>query len=329
MAQATLAAAAVADSYQDAFTVGPYPGLMDGADIRVERADVLFEVSQGDQEGGSGASPWLEGTEYLQRPGSRHVGNINGIRFRNAVAGIQAIVTAYPSGRGWPQLGPVIPIPATGVGDNLIPPSLVLGTQIGPFDLGDWPALMLGVEGRTRAGRLRALYPAGDLGQPQAVLHTAANMIGLLVVPNIGPTVNLIPDTASIGPGLPAFYAAPCGFNKQPPPQAGFGSSVIAQTGLIAVGAGANVTTLGVPYKGVAQSVIQTGAGGPYTITLDALDYLGAIQERLLEIQAMAANSAQTIEHPTVAAPMQMGVFNGGGVAGAFAWHCVVKEADA
>ena len=121
-----LNAVQAADGYTDALTLGPLPATnVDGADVTIQGAAVLAQVFRKSLQGEQAQ----DDREYLFLPGSRHLANIAGLRFRNAVAGIPAIVTASLTGPDIPLIGPIFgDIPIVGA-------PLLLPQQV-PLDAG-------------------------------------------------------------------------------------------------------------------------------------------------------------------------------------------------
>lgn len=125
-----LAAVVCQDVYADAVTLGPFAGVMDGLDLGVSGADVLAQFARSVP---TGVQPWSD-KEYLLHPGSRSIDNVCGARFRNAIAGVPAVVTASLHGSDSPILGPLTPA-AAALGPPLFPAQNValIGVGAGHF----------------------------------------------------------------------------------------------------------------------------------------------------------------------------------------------------
>jgi hypothetical protein len=332
--------ALVGDTYTDALTLGPEPGVMDGCDITIERADVLMQFAVGD----TGDVYWQD-HEYPMRPGTRHVNEVCGVRFRNKQSGAAAILNAALTGPGQPRLDPIIPLPATGIGDPLV--SVQSGgnafnptSSFGPFDVGDWPALLialgLGVTATkgARASALYTLFPT--FGNPYAAQLEVwsgpggganRSRFGILVVENLLSQVTIELDTSGAPSG--AFLVAPCAFTRQQIwQQLGDRPATLLHTGLQNVAAAGNLTFLIPPYKGVGQTSLSLGStGGPATISIVALDYTGATSEQVAYQQGLAVNNAYIIEHALVPSPMLVTVTNtNAGAVMPIAVDIVIKE---
>lgn len=324
---------AAADGYTPAATLGPLPDIIDGIDIQIERADAVFQIARG-----SGPElAWLENREYTMRPGTRFIGNVSGIRFRNANAGSPALVTASLTGPDEPRIGPRIPLPATGVGDPLLQASLatiVSGKILGPFDVGDWPGIILGAQitggGAGLGARIQAqwaTFPGGvntarslDVLIPAADIAGGGAQTGLLVVRNVLPQVSLRIDTSGAVAGN--VFATPCYLSRN----VFAGGSLIVPVGNylldavnVAVNAGATRLFMLPPYPGRIALNFITGASGPYNVFVFGDDFNDSRNGgRLLSNNGnpVAAFTGATLEFAGIAAPMIVSVTNTGGVAG-------------
>lgn len=342
--QTILTQAVCADQYGAALTLGPLPDVVDGIDLQVERADVMFQVARGS---GSDVS-WLESREYQMRPGSRFVGNVAGIRFRNATAGAAAIVTAAVTGPDEPRLGPVIPLPATGIGDPLLQLNSlpVSGSIFGPFDVGDWPNLLMGAIGKDNAQGIsvQAIYQLlpGAVGggfQPLRQLQTLKSSAafragpptgsGLLVVQNLLAQVKLRVDWNGGAAANGSVFIAPCAFERHQ--LVGFGEPETVADFNDVIAAGATLNYLVAPYKGVGQLAldISSGAGGPLRAVLSVNDYLDSRPGQILWTNhgnLLAAASGLVAEVPLLPTPMLLAITNTGGVNATFTATIVTKE---
>lgn len=343
-----LTAAVVQDGYTPDLTLGPIAGVVDGIDLQVERADVLFQVARGSD---SASLAWLESREYQMRPGSRFVGNVAGIRFRNATPGAAAVVTAAILGADEPRLGPVIPLPATGIGDPLVQlTELPAGggpATFGPFDVGDWPSLLLGAyAGDVGQGvRLSAEYDliatgyGGGFSAERAlhVLNSNAYIgggqpSGLLVCENLLSQVSI--NVVWLG-GVAAHggvFVAPCAFTKQQLVDTVETPGILLATDATLCGAGVSQKWLLPPYKGVGSlEFIATNAGGPWRVQLDPVDY-GNVSPSNANLYSNAgalfagALAQPPIEVPLVPMPMVLTVTNTGGAGANYRATLTVKE---
>lgn len=98
-----IAAVICADTYTDALTLGPFPTIADSVDVTVQAAGVFAQLFRNVDTGVQS----LGDREYLLLPGSRTINNVTGIRFRNQIPGVPAIVTASLGGPDLPQIGPI------------------------------------------------------------------------------------------------------------------------------------------------------------------------------------------------------------------------------
>lgn len=345
-----------ADTYGPAATLGPIADVIDGIDVRVERADAIFQVAKG----GSSDLSWLESREYTMRPGSRFIGNIGGIRFRNAVAGAQALITAAVTGPDEPRIGPLIPLPATGIGNPLLQLESLpaAGATFGPFDVGDWPALFLGAlaldtgQGIRLSALYPAVFPAGltlgayEVTRSLDVLNTPAHYtagppvgVGGLVVENLASQVTISVGKNGVGDDAHgSIYVAPCNFSRHqlipPVPTSGVTPETLLNVSGN-VGAGASVTYLVPPFKGVGSFLFvgtSTGANqGPWKITLSANDF----QDQQLGPETfdnngglLAAGTSLTAEIPLLAVPAVLTVRNTGTALSSFLATIVIKESS-
>ena len=314
----------VADSYTPDLTLGPMPDIVDGIDLQVERADVLFQIARGDQS----ASAWLESREYLMRPGSRFVGNVSGIRFKNATPGAQAVVTAAVTGPDEPRLSPVIPLPATGIGDPLLqmiglPPN---GTILGPFDVGDWPSLLVAAAAQ-EAGQGIQLSPLYSLFAGAAVAPRSLTVLnggglgytggqankGIAVVQNLAGQVSVQVNWQG-GTGIPSgIFIAPCAFPQHQPFQSATITDApeVLMRGTGNVAAGGQDTYLIPPFGGIAQLFATVGGAGPWQFNLQDLGFNNALGALLLQSLGPGVGADNYIEEiATVARPMLLTIKN-------------------
>lgn len=315
------------DSYDDSLTLGPTPGIVDGCDITIESADVLMQVAIGKQ----GENYWHD-REYRMRPGSRHVDNVCGVRFRNYLAGAQARVTAALTGPALPRFGPIIPIAGAGVGDPILTltsyPIGAASKTFGPFDVGDWRALRALL--KINAG-LGAQLDAQYVGDPINTTHRTScwynagatgSSVARLLAENVSQEVNLI-VTGGDANTVVSLAVAPCSLLGQPLNLGNSGGPlVVVNVQNFAIGAGATQHDYINAFLGKAVSIFRCNAGGPLNLTLDAYDYQGNLLGRLADQQA---TTGFTIEHPLVPCTMAWTITNPGGAAN-YNLSTVIKE---
>lgn len=320
------------DAYVEALTLGPFPGVMESADITVDGADVLMEFAIGK----TGSNYWKEGVEYPMRPGTRRVDGVCGVRFRSRLAGQAASVTATLTGPGMPRFAPVTPLVPAGLGDPLLqltnftilPAQTV---QLGTFDVGEWPAILIVCSGG--GVKITADYqviPGGILDAYRSLeLTNAAGAQGSLVVPNLGATVAISATGASVGGADIDLVVCPCAITSQaystPSAKAGRAQQLtLSARPLIANG---SETWLINPFQGRAITIFRGLTGGPYNVTLDGYDYNGnlggAFGGRLIDEQA---TQGFTIEHPLLPASMGLTVQNTAGVLGTYNLSTIIEE---
>lgn len=319
----SITAAICQDAYSDALTLGPEPGIMDGCDITIEAADVLMSFNIGP----NGENYW-DSTEYRMRPGTRHVDNVCGVRFRNYVAGGQAQVTAALTGPAKPRLGPIMPLAGEGVGDPLVALMALevdAGEQdFGPFDVGDWRALLIFLR-QTAAGgaRVQATYilEGTDVVIPALEVPPGVNESAVLVCENVAQEVKVKVFGAAVGT-IVDVLVAPCGLDGQQI-GAGGGTSVLRHDAAHAINAGQTLNLNMRPFLGKANTVFRGLTGGPYNVQLQILDYTGAVVGILVDQEA---TQGFALEHPIVPSGMSWAVTNTAGAAGTFNLDTVIEE---
>lgn len=337
----------VPDAYTAAASLGPSPGIMTGADITCKRADVLMQFAIEKDGGGV----WLENREYPMGPGSKHATNVCGVRFRNRIAGDAAIIDASLTGPYQPILSPLQHLAATGIGDVLLSQQLSAATpqSFGPFDVGDWPYLLLGLDAVSNAGvagaRLAARYAltaqqVGTVDQPLEVLDGAAGAFtggiarsGLRVVPNLTRQVTLQVDQS--GNLTTSIFVAPCAFPSVAPwfnlnfIASGVAPGILLAQTTAVVAPGVSNTYLIQPHEGLGQltlSVAPTGGGG-WDCLLQSVDYTNTARPGFLWGQSGLAGSGRySVEVPLAPSPMVLTITNQGNVNGS---HSVMLAAKA
>lgn len=331
--------AVTGDGYSEALTLGPFDSV-EAIDVQTERADVFFQVATDPGQGGSPV--WLD-REYAHRPGTRHLERVNGIRFRSKQAGSSAIVNASITDDSLPLISPRIPLPASGVGDALLELSspLAAGSSFGPFDVGDFPALLVAASAATgAAGQGIAVeldyqdVLGGSIPRELQVLKAPAAYvagdasIGFLVVENLSRLVRVGINLSGGTNG--AVYVAPCAALRQqePVPQGPTGDmpGYLFSTNARNINAGVTQKFLVPPYRGKARLSFDatSGVGGPYRLFVqgnDFQDFATVTPDQFLfsnRGNLVPVNTALEVDIVTIPAPMVIGVVNTGGAAGTY-----------
>lgn len=287
------------DDYTDALTLGPVPRVMDGLDLTVQAGDVFAQFAR---KVDTGVQPW-DDREYLLHPGSRHVDNVCGARFRSAVSGVPALITASLTGPDQPQIGPIF-------GDSpLVGPALLLPTDLKPDASGGivgfsglppsgYSAVLIYVNNTLPGGRDVWVFLEADLSvgvpgvgpipiQEQLFFPLGSKGYFVLGLPASTISIGLAHGTinAPIEVGVwptnlaPGFYLPAVGaplFNQVPTPVIAPGPAV--------------VTDLATPYFGPANLVILNNSAQAFLVELASFDPTGA-QVAVLFLANLPANS--------------------------------------
>lgn len=307
---------ATSDAYTPQATIGPALGVRQ-LTFQVLTAPVYGQYWK-PEAGNKNAQPIQEKVERYFAAGTivSLADSICGVQFRSANPGRPATIEAELAFAGDP-IGEFQSTGAAGPTSGVGNPIAVTtqGTVVfGPFDVGDWPALLLQLitgAAPARGARLSAIYQVGTttiVRSLQAAISFggATQQGGLLVVENLARLVTIQIDTTAALASAPSFSVSPCGFQKQQLYSVlGSNPDVLNGTGpgLTLDGSGNGRVQL-TPYKGKAQLLVETAAGANFTFTVDAWDYTNGTQQRLLPTQTVAPSSQAAFIFPTVASPM-------------------------